>query len=401
MKRYTHSFSPEFSSASKFHQLACMGRVDLLPGETVHGRIKTRLVTDTLIKPILNSTVLDMFVFYVPYRVAWDSFPDFITNGSPGIPTRTAAAPFLYENGTITRSELPRLAYQSVFNHYFRDPDETEIAGNQTVEADVNRIPTFSSQLATTATGSAIYEAPVVGAVAQIDLQDLRDAHAEDRERRSGLMFGNDYADLLARMGVRADVRLLDRPEVWAHKRCPLNTSTVYNTSEVTTGVPSSVMDVTCDMMLDKKMSGEHGIMLVLGVVRNRMANSISGGPVDSFKTDREDFWLPGHERGVEESYSPLSFGPAATGTVFGPRGHQYRMAEDHCSPRTGSTTAEFYMTSAFPAGAITEPNLRKFVTAADFNPYFRNSIGSQFHFCHSTWMGLKRTNVVPPVARG
>lgn len=119
---------------------------EVLPGDTVQQATSTLIRLSPLAAPVMHPVHAFIRHFYVPYRLVWEDFEDFITGGPDGMdasvyPTITV------NNGTgnaigsladylgvpcqlddITYSALPFRAYQLIYNEYFRDQDLNSLA---------------------------------------------------------------------------------------------------------------------------------------------------------------------------------------------------------------------------------------------------------------------------------
>ena len=88
-----------------------------------------------LVAPVMHRVWIDSFTFFVPWRILWDNWEDFITGGQDGmdasVPPTISIKP---EVGTladylglplaknaISVSALPFRAYAMIWNHFFRD----------------------------------------------------------------------------------------------------------------------------------------------------------------------------------------------------------------------------------------------------------------------------------------
>lgn len=138
---------------------------DVVPGDrfTVNSEIFLRFAP--MLAPIMHRVNVWVHYFFVPNRILWDSWEDFITGGADGtanptFPTLqiTEALKANYVAGslgdylglpttdgatvtqTLTFNRLPMAAYQCIWNEYYRDPNlVTEIDWKSTTNLHVLR----------------------------------------------------------------------------------------------------------------------------------------------------------------------------------------------------------------------------------------------------------------------
>ena len=124
---------------------------EVMPGDSFRVKSELLLRLPPMVFPVMHRVDIKTSYFYVPNRIIWDEWEDFITGGDQG--TANPAHPFIDINdatkayfsygsladylgthkfdGTTTvdsTSEvpfnaLPFRAYQSIYNYYFRDQD--------------------------------------------------------------------------------------------------------------------------------------------------------------------------------------------------------------------------------------------------------------------------------------
>lgn len=128
-------------------KLSCnMGEVipltcyDVLPGDIIRQETDLLIRTQPLLTPVMHDVYAEVFHIFVPNRIIWDEWEDFITGGelgnaSPTHPTITSPASTGFLIGSLPdylnthkpgvpddpRNALPIRAYQASFNYLFRD----------------------------------------------------------------------------------------------------------------------------------------------------------------------------------------------------------------------------------------------------------------------------------------
>lgn len=144
--RKRNKFSLSNYKLATFNQgeLVPIGLQEVLPGDTFQQSTSALIRVSPLNAPVMHPVQVRIHHFYVPTRIMWDEFEDFITGGSDGLDE--TIAPTLSSGGTgfaigsvadyfglptgvpnINVSALPFRAYNLIRNEYYRDQDlETE-----------------------------------------------------------------------------------------------------------------------------------------------------------------------------------------------------------------------------------------------------------------------------------
>lgn len=147
MKRSKHNLSNYKILSCDAGYAVPVGLTEILPGDIIQHKIRGIVRSAPLIAPVMHQNDVRFHCFFVPNRIIWDDFEDFITGGQDGeddsVPptiemTYTAGTPdtgnnqvgFLPDflgvppkvNGRSV-SALPFRAYNRVLNDYFLDQD--------------------------------------------------------------------------------------------------------------------------------------------------------------------------------------------------------------------------------------------------------------------------------------
>ncbi|WNK13023.1 MAG: major capsid protein [Microvirus sp.] len=122
---------------------------EMLPGDHFNGSSTVFARLATPITPVLDNAELETFFFFVPNRLVWDHWEEFIAGGNYQIPTITSPAGgftqlSIYDQfgipgvGQITAGQstvinaLPLRAYNKIYNEWFRDENLiTPVTENQ------------------------------------------------------------------------------------------------------------------------------------------------------------------------------------------------------------------------------------------------------------------------------
>lgn len=141
MKRNKFSLSNTKLLTCDMGELVPCGWFEVLPGDSVQQQTRTLVRVQPLLAPLMHRADVRIHHWYVPNRLIWDEFEDFITGGPDGLdttefPHRTlGAAPFavgslsdylglpLNNVAGLKVSALPWRAYALIFNEWYRDQD--------------------------------------------------------------------------------------------------------------------------------------------------------------------------------------------------------------------------------------------------------------------------------------
>lgn len=161
MKRSKFSLSNSKLMSGDMGELLPCGVLEVLPGDTMQHATTVLLRASPLLAPVMHPVDMRVHTFFVPNRLIWDDFEDFITGGPDGLdasvhPKITLATGSTADIGGLADymgcptgvnglqvSALPFRAYNLIYNEWYRDQDlQTELA-----------ISTASGADATTAVG--------------------------------------------------------------------------------------------------------------------------------------------------------------------------------------------------------------------------------------------------------
>lgn len=140
MKRSKQILSHTKLLSCDMGQLVPIGLTEILPGDTVQHATSALVRTQPLFAPVMHPVDVRIHHWYVPTRLLWDEFEDFITGGPQGtstpdlphlvMPLDGAAIGSLADYlgiptgvGGLEVSALPFRAYQKIWNEYYRDQD--------------------------------------------------------------------------------------------------------------------------------------------------------------------------------------------------------------------------------------------------------------------------------------
>lgn len=148
MKRSKFSLSHYRLLSMKMGQLIPLGITEVLPGDTIQQNTSLLVRSLQLLAPLMHPVSVKVHHWFVPHRLVWTDFEDFITGGPDGLnasvfPTITVSGTVTITNpgsaqigsladylgtqaqtsGTQSISALPFRGYALIYNEWYRDAD--------------------------------------------------------------------------------------------------------------------------------------------------------------------------------------------------------------------------------------------------------------------------------------
>lgn len=153
-KRAKFNLSNFHNCTFKLGYLYPVNLTEVLPGDSVQLSTSVFLRLAPMVVPVMHPVYMHLSNFFVPSRILWDGFEDFITGGSDG--TDTSVLPkvtlnvtnspvgsladafgipvqMLKDAKTFSVNSLPFIAYYMIWNEYFRDQDLNEAIDLSTI----------------------------------------------------------------------------------------------------------------------------------------------------------------------------------------------------------------------------------------------------------------------------
>ena len=140
MKRQKHNLSNYKLATTDMGRLVPVQLQEVLPGDTMQMETSALIRVSPMLAPVMHPCTVRFHHWFVPTRLVWDGWEDFITGGPDGnnadtIPTIGAQA--LYQNsvldymgcppvgntGDAEVNILPLRAFNLIFNEFYRDQD--------------------------------------------------------------------------------------------------------------------------------------------------------------------------------------------------------------------------------------------------------------------------------------
>lgn len=137
MKRYKHSLSHYNLATFNMGMLVPVGNFEVLPGDSVRMSTSCLLRLSPLMTPVMHPVSVRIHHWFVPYRLLWDGWEDFITGGPDGLGPGEAIPSFQGEappkslldymgvppGVTVDVNTLMLRAYNMIWNNFYRDQD--------------------------------------------------------------------------------------------------------------------------------------------------------------------------------------------------------------------------------------------------------------------------------------
>jgi len=87
VKRFKYGLNSQHATSSKNARVAPLLFLEVAPGDTISGPLDVSAKSATTVGLVGNRAYLDIAVFYVPFRLLWSGWTDFISKKSGTIPT--------------------------------------------------------------------------------------------------------------------------------------------------------------------------------------------------------------------------------------------------------------------------------------------------------------------------
>lgn len=319
MRRYPTKFRLSTYNEGDFYRLLLLGRKAVAPGEKVSKLVAdTRFVSPVFDKLIITPILVQSWAFYVPFRLVWDDWVDFIAQSDTvtQVPVTTVRAPHWFDGATSTSvSALNRRAFKLAYNEFFGDESYSSpgvttwydpLVDSQTDVPGLLIWDQYRSHMRERAYSSQNYLAAVSGGTATIVLDDLSRALRDNRARRRQKMTGDKYVDTMRLMGVELDWRVQMAPEflgstqqvVWPQER--------PSTSGNDLGARASSLDFHHQFVLKRPVAfAEHGVVIVVAGVRPLLGQTTS--TMDARMDVLDEFFRPDTSAGPMDPASPAN----------------------------------------------------------------------------------------------
>lgn len=365
---------------------------EVLPGDSFKQDTSIFMRTMPLVAPVMHPVHVSIHSWYVPARLVWENFTDFITGGPDG--TDVSEPPFFVSSAKNTKvgeladylgvppdttglkfSALPFRAYNLIWNEFYRDQDlqqpiDISLADGEDTITPVNllraawqkdyftlarpfeqkgpavtvpiegaqgqitgltvkpngspsfSVPGGSSVLSfnyQTQSPTSVDVQPVSGnagrhnlswndpalkvegeanfQIGSLNLNDFREAMAIQRFEEKRALYGSEYPDYLAYLGVRSSDARLQRPEYLGGGRRTIQFSEVLQTAQgddpVGTLRGHGISALKTPTFV--RFFEEHGFVITLMLIRPKTIYS-QGLPRMFSRETKYDYWQKEYE---------------------------------------------------------------------------------------------------------
>lgn len=354
MRRYQYKLNDQNTTSGVWGKLTPLKYIEVAGGDSISGSLSVHNRSAKTIEEIKSRAYTDLYAFYVPYRVIYEQWPQFITgqNDNVGLPACSAVREWNFEKTAAGANAFLGLAYYAIWLRFFSNQNlgANQKSGDNTAPLwqraaayesggygpmDVYRRPT-SFDLKMLDANNAIKPTNIVEMNATdgsgnptTTINNLRQAMTEERFQKTREYYGGRYTDFLAANGIKANWNILDEPECigvlnkdWQYKK-------VKGTGEGNLAQVSGYFEGVNTLKLRKTFCPEHGLIVVLGACRADIFNSQSGSHIVCHKDERKDFWSPEYmhlgDRLVPTATISRGYGPTTPPSLYTPHFEEYR----------------------------------------------------------------------------
>ena len=326
-------FRASYYNEGGMQRLLPVGRQMVVPGQSCALDVSVMWESPPLNSQVLSGGVATLYAFYVPLRLLWSGWIDFIAQDGGAVPTTTTNWAQMFEanaSGNAVTS-FYRRAYKLIYNQFFGSEKFGTWYTNIETDTEVNTFLCRNlDQLAGHLVDSAdapdpTYIAAVSGAQATISLNDFRKAMKDAYSTRRADMTGDKYVDAMRRMGVALDWRVQMAPEFLGKSEVDFYPKRTRVTTETDTAKPVAYFSETMNLRVNRRFFAEHGYIVTVLLVRPHMVPMATGAnpvskfaPQDAYVNTLDEFWLGDNQTGV----TPVAVGTVCngTGTAYMPR---------------------------------------------------------------------------------
>lgn len=345
------------------YTLIPVGRQSVVPGQSLSVEAQASWESAAFNRNVLSGGLGAIMSFYVPYRLIWDEWVDFISDpeSTAVVPTTATPWPLLFEAGasaTLPVNSFARRAFKLIYNQYFGSDQYNETFSwyaDVTADSDVSgrRLRTkdqFVGRLfPTSEAGDTVYEAPVTGTapnqIASIPLNQFRVRMRDARSNRRADLTGDKYVDAMRRMGVQLDWRIQQAPEYLGGKQYEFEakeTRASYTPADpapagsAVTGRAYARFSERWTLKTPRRFFAEHGIVLTVIAIRPTSFPDKLFATQDAYAKTRDSFFLGDNQEGAAGVVKE-SLGATGGENYFSPRFAYLRAGQDIIGAQSGT----------------------------------------------------------------
>jgi hypothetical protein len=351
MKRNTTSLSNYRLATCDMGQLVPVQCQEVLPGDTMKLDSSALIRLSPMQAPVMHPVTVRLHHWFVPNRLIWDNWEDFITGGPdndntdtvPTITTTGAVGQELLDylgipvdTAGIEVNELPVRAYNLIYNEFYRDQDlQTERTEDDPTVAHVSwrkdyftasrpwqqkganltlpigdTAPITQSHYTSSTVSSVTYDADgdafsnttatesgrLIADLSEatgVSAVDFREFFALQRYAEARSRYGSRYTEYLSYLGINAGDSRLNRPEYLGGGKSTIQISEVLQTAEGTSTEVGTMRGHGISAMKTKptrKFFKEHGhVITLMSVVPKSIYQD--GVARNFLRQDKEDYY--------------------------------------------------------------------------------------------------------------
>lgn len=133
MKRYLHNLSHYHLTSCDMGEIVPIGCMEVLPGDSFQMQTSMLVRVTPQVRPVMHPVHAQVHHFFVPNRLLWSGWEDFITGDSATPPPTISGGAYsegtlkdylgVYDDASVDINALPVRAYNKIFNEFYRDQD--------------------------------------------------------------------------------------------------------------------------------------------------------------------------------------------------------------------------------------------------------------------------------------
>lgn len=245
MKRTLYKIPQTWYTSSVIGKLTPFQMMEVTPNDVIDGNITGIFRLAPMDAPAFLNLKIYCYLFYIPHRYTWPAITGQITETDvPSFPTvafgsvagEVKKAFGMYPNSVTSAFNvnlLPIYAYNSIYNHMFRDELTSEVALSYASSLHTCHFPGNTYLSSIRESFQQQDEASIDTSQPTVGVREIRKALADQRRRERRVLYGEDYTDMLRTdYGVTdLEPEIEERPHLIAKGRCTMGVSEVVATA--------------------------------------------------------------------------------------------------------------------------------------------------------------------------
>lgn len=211
MKRVVRKPHYPTNQVGKFGRLATIARIPVNPGETFEKVAVNFRLNSIPIESPLTGARLEVWGFYVPYRLCWDDWIDYITGDSSKVIPTTSVAAELHGEFASGYPDFYSKALQAVVNEYFRTDEDSAYSYDPTEQPVLPNYDMTAEMLGSKEEETLDETIDVSGGT--LSVTELHEAEANLRAAKRSARLDGRYTSYLQQFGVNVRDDALEVPE--------------------------------------------------------------------------------------------------------------------------------------------------------------------------------------------